>query len=70
MLSDKAIRMLAKNLAPRVANEIQCSDRFCELLHELVPDIITSELGTLDEDILFEISLATMDALYLKVGSL
>ena len=66
MLSTKAYNMLAKSLAPRIANGLQMSDRFCELMHELVPELITEEIGECDEDTLFELSLCVMDKMYIK----
>ena len=68
MLSNKAYQMLANTLAPRIANELQCSDKFVELLHDIIPDLITSELGEMDDEVLFELSLCVMDKMYLKTA--
>ena len=70
MLSDKAYKLLAKELAPKVANELQCSEQFVNLMHEMIPDLITRELGEMDEEVLFDLSLCVMDSLYLKTASL
>ena len=66
MLSDKAYDLLAKSLAPRVANAIQCSDKYIELMLDLVPDLVTTELGEMDDEVLFELSLCVLDQMYLK----
>jgi hypothetical protein len=68
MLSNKAYKMLADVLAPRLANELQSSERFVEFMHEVVPDLITTELGEMDDDTLFELSLCVMDKFYLKTA--
>ena len=62
--------MLANVLAPRIANELQCSEQFVNLMHEMIPDLITNELGELDEDTLFDLSLEVMDRIYFKTASL
>lgn len=69
MLSDKAYNLLANTLAPRIANALQCSDAFVNLMHEEVPGLITSELGDMDEETLFELSLCVMDRIYLKTAT-
>jgi hypothetical protein len=68
MLSNKAYKMLADVLAPRIANELQCSERFVEFMHEMIPVLIEQELGECDDEILFELSLAVMDKFYLKTA--
>lgn len=69
MLSSKAYNLLAKTLAPRIANELQCSDKFVELMHDIVPGLIVDELGEMDDETLFELSLCVMDKIYLKTAS-
>ena len=68
MLSDKAYDLLAKSLAPRVANAIQCSDKYIELMLDLVPDLVTTELGEMDDLVLYELSLCLLDRIYLKAA--
>ena len=60
--------MLANTLAPRIANELQSSEAFVDLMHEVIPDLITQELGEMDEETLFELALCTMDKIYLKTA--
>ena len=66
MLSNKTYDLLAQTLAPRVANAIQCSDKYIELMLDLVPDLVTIELGEMDDEVLFELSLCVLDQMYLK----
>lgn len=68
MLSNKAYKMLADVLAPRIANELQCSEQFVQFMHEMIPSLIEKELGEMDEDALFELSMCVMDKFYLKTA--
>jgi hypothetical protein len=68
MLSNKAYKMLADVLAPRLANELQSSEQFVQFMHEMIPALIEKELGECDDEILFELSLAVMDKFYLKTA--
>lgn len=68
MLSNKAYQMLANTLAPRIANELQSSEAFVDLMHEVIPDLITQELGEMDDEVLFELSLCVLDKIYLKTA--
>jgi hypothetical protein len=68
MLSDKAYDLLAKALAPRIANAIQCSDKYIELMLDLVPDLVTTELGEMDDLVLYELCLCVIDKMCLKVA--
>lgn len=65
MLSSKAYNMLAKTLAPKVIDELFSSDKFITFLHEEVPAVIEAELGEMDEETLFELSLCVMDKIIL-----
>jgi hypothetical protein len=67
MLSNKAINRLAKSLAPEVADAIFMSEAWTTLCHEVVPDAVNKLIGEVDEDLLFELSLAIMDRIYFKV---
>ena len=68
MLSTKAYQMLANTLAPRIANELQSSEAFVDLMHEVIPDLITQELGEMDDETLFELSMCVLDKIYLKTA--
>ena len=66
MLSAKALNILAERIAPTVADAIFEDERWVDLLHEIVPEIIEQEVGSCDEDLLFELSLCVMDRITLR----
>ena len=61
MLSNQTVQRLADSLANEVAAGIFESEEWVTLLHDLVPDIISSKLGSVDDDLLFDLSLCVMD---------
>jgi hypothetical protein len=66
MLSNKALNLLAAAIAPKVVEHIFESDEWVTLCHEVVPGGVIKEIGEVDEDLLFELSLAVMDRIVLK----
>ena len=66
MLSNKTYNLLAKSLAPKIANAIQCSDKYIELMLDLVPDLVTTELGEMDDEIFYELCMCVVDRIYVK----
>jgi hypothetical protein len=64
-LSAKTFNLLADTLAPRVAEAIISSDEFIEFMHTMVPSLIDTECGEMDEDLHFELALAVMERLSL-----
>ncbi len=69
MLNDKAIKLLAKSLAPEVAAGIFESEQWVTFCHEVIPDLITEVAGEMEEAMLFELSLIVMDSLKVAVYS-
>jgi hypothetical protein len=65
-LSNKAINILAENLAPKAAEAILLSEEWVALCQDLVPSIVDAELGEMDPDLYFDVSLAVMDHLTIK----
>jgi hypothetical protein len=65
-LSSKATNILAKAIAPKAADAIFADERWVDLLQEIIPDVVTKELGPCDDDLLFDLSLCVMDKLVLK----
>jgi hypothetical protein len=61
MLSDKAIKILADNIAPEVIERLQSDEQFIECLHEVIPTLITDIVGECDEVMLFEMALIVFD---------
>jgi hypothetical protein len=65
-LSDQTVSKLADALVPEVIDYIYEDERWCEFLHEVVPDAVQTNLGAVDEDLRFELALCIMDRLILK----
>jgi hypothetical protein len=65
-LSEKTISKLSDALVSEVIDYIYEDTRWVEFLHEIVPDAVTSKIGGLDEELLFELSMVIMDRIILK----
>ena len=65
-LSNSTIQNLATALTPEVIEYIQNDERWVHFLHEIVPDAVTENLGAVDENVLYELSLCIMDSIVLK----
>jgi hypothetical protein len=65
-LSTKALNLLADSLAPKIAEELYSSEAFMEFMHNQVPAIIDSEIGEMDDDLMFDLSLLVMERIILK----
>ena len=66
-LSTKTLQLLAKTLAPTIAEKIMQSEEFAEFLHTMIPAMIETELGEVEDDVLFDLSLITMEKMSLTV---
>ena len=69
MLNHKTLSLLANTLAPKVADKILMSEKFIECLMEMIPDIVDKELGEMDEDLHFDLSMMVMDRMMLKAST-
>ena len=65
-LSNKATNILAKAIAPKAADAIFADERWVDLMQEIIPEVVTKELGDCDDDLLFELSLCVMDRITLR----
>jgi hypothetical protein len=65
-LSNQTISNLASALVPEVIDYIYEDQRWCEFMHEVVPDALQDKLGEIDEDLKFELALCIMDRIGLK----
>lgn len=65
-LSVSTVRKLADTLTSEVMEEILSDQRVIELLHEIIPETIKNNMGEVEEDLLFELSLCIMDNIYFK----
>lgn len=62
-LSNKTYQSLAKALQDEVAEYIRQDERYMDCMMELVPDAIQSKLGTVNEDVLMDLSMCVLDRL-------
>ena len=67
-LSNQTISNLASALVPEVIDYIYEDQRWCEFMHEIVPDALKDKLGEIDEDLKFELAMCIMDRISLKKG--
>ena len=65
-LSNQTISKLADALVAEVIDYIYEDERWCEFMHEVIPDAIASKLGAVDEDLRFELALSIMDRIGLR----
>ena len=64
-LSHKAFTILANTLAPKIAEQIMQSESFIEYLHEVIPAFVDAEVGEMDCDLHFDLSMMVMERLAL-----
>ena len=67
-LSSQTISNLASALVPEVIDYIYQDQRWCEFMHEVVPDALKEKLGEVDEDLQFDLAMCIMDRITLKQG--
>ena len=63
-LSNKSTQEIASALVDDVIKYIEEDSRYVDFMQEVIPDAIQSYLGSVDEDLKFELSLCIMD----KIG--
>ena len=61
MLSTKSTQEIASALVDDVIKYIEEDSRYVDFMQEVIPDAIQSYLGSVDEDLKFELSLCIMD---------
>jgi hypothetical protein len=66
-LSHKAFTILANTLAPKIAEQIMQSESFIEYLHEVIPAFVESELGEVEQDLHFDLSMMVMEKMRLTI---
>ena len=67
-LSEQTINNLADALVSEVIDYIYQDERWCEFMHEVIPDALQDKLGEIDEDLKFELALLIMDRICFKKG--
>ena len=67
-LSSQTTSNLASALVSEVIDYIYQDQRWCEFMHEVVPDALKEKLGEVDEDLKFDLAMCIMDRICLKQG--
>ena len=67
-LSNQTISNLASALVPEVIDYIYQDQRWCEFMHQIVPDALKDKLGEIDDDLQFDLAMCIMDRITLKKG--
>jgi hypothetical protein len=67
-LSPQTVSNLASALVPEVIDYIYEDERWCEFMHEVVPDALEHKLGQIDEELKFELAMCIMDRICFKQG--
>jgi hypothetical protein len=67
-LSSKTINNLASAMVPEVIDYIYQDERWCEFMHEVIPDALQDKLGQIDEELKFELAMCIMDRICFKQG--
>jgi hypothetical protein len=65
-LSNQTISKLADALLHEVVAYIYEDQRWCDFVHEIIPDAVQDKLGDVDEDLKYELSMCIMDKIILK----
>jgi hypothetical protein len=65
-LSHQTINKLASELVPEVIDYIYQDERWCEFMHEVIPDALQEQLGEIDEELKFELAICIMDRICFK----
>jgi hypothetical protein len=65
-LSHQTINKLASALVPEVIDYIYQDERWCEFMHEVIPDALQEQLGEIDEELKFQLAMCIMDRICFK----
>jgi hypothetical protein len=65
-LSNSTIKNLSIALTPDVIKEIYSDERWIDFMMEILPEIVSDNLGSEDIDLITEISCCIMDNILLK----
>ena len=65
-LSAKCVSRMADALKEEIIEHIYMSEKYNEVMHELVSEALQQQLGEIDEDLFFELGMCIVDRLHLK----
>lgn len=67
-MTDGAINVLASAFAKRIADRIMADEAYIEMMMEVLPEMVSEEVGISDMDDILELSMVIMDSLTLAVA--
>jgi len=65
-LSNQTVNNLASAMVPEVIDYIYQDERWCDFMHEVIPDALQDKLGEIDEDLKYELAVCIMDRICFK----
>lgn len=65
-LSDQTVNNLASALTSEVIDYIYADERWCDFMHEVIPDALQDKLGQIDEELKYELAMCIMDRICFK----
>jgi hypothetical protein len=65
-LSAQCVSRMADALKEEIIEHIYMSEKYNEVMHELVSEALQQQLGEIDEDLFFELGMCIVDRLHLK----
>ena len=65
-LSAKCVSQMADALKEEIIEHIYMSEKYNEVMHDLVSEALDQQLGEIDEDLFFELGMCIVDRLHLK----
>ena len=65
-LSAKCVSQMADALKEEIIEHIYMSEKYNEVMHDLVSEALEQQLGEIDEDLFFELGMCIVDRLHLK----
>lgn len=67
-MTNEALKVLANAFSHRIADRIMADEAYVEMMMEVLPEIISKEVGIEDANTAVELSMIIMDRLILRVA--
>ena len=68
-LSNKTVSKLADVIKPDIVEEIYNSEKYYDMMTDLISDALEKKLGNCDQDLFLELGMCLMDRIELKQNS-
>ena len=65
-LSQKAVSQIANALKPEVIDYIYSSEKYAEFMQDMITTAISSKMGEMDEEVMFDLSMLVFDRIEFK----